>query len=75
MSFNIPLLSNHLDSKGFSPMFIGYSMASVSIAYLLMMPFTFKLMKTMSRRGVIFMGLCLITNGMMITGLDHVYDF
>ena len=75
MSFNIPLLSNHLDSKGFSPMFIGYSMASVSIAYLLMMPFTFKLMKTMSRRGVIFIGLCLITNGMMITGLDNVYEF
>ena len=56
-------------------MFIGYSMASVSVAYLLMMPFTFKLMQSMSRRGVIFIGLSLITNGMMITGLDHAYDF
>ena len=29
----------------------------------------------MSRRGVVFIGLMLVTNGMMITGLDRVYDF
>ena len=38
------------------------------------MPLVFRLMDKMSRRGVIFIGLSLITNGMMITGLDRVYD-
>lgn len=75
MSFNLPLMSNHLDAKGYSPMFIGGSMAAVSIAYMLSMPLTFKMMDKLSRRGVIFIGLSLITNGMMITGLDRVYDF
>lgn len=75
MSFNLPLMSNHLDSKGYSPMFIGGSMSAVSLAYMVAMPFTFKLMEGLSRRGVIFIGLSLITNGMMITGMDRIYDF
>ena len=56
-------------------MFIGGSMTAVSIAYMVAMPLTFKMMEKLSRRGVIFIGLSLITNGMMITGLDRVYDF
>ena len=56
-------------------MFIGGSMSAVSIAYMVAMPLTFKMMEKLSRRGVIFIGMSLITNGMMITGLDRVYDF
>ena len=55
-------------------MFTVGSMTAVSIAFMASMPLTFKLMNRMSLRGVIFIGLSLITIGMMITGLDHVYD-
>lgn len=75
MSFNTPLISNHLSRVGYSPMFTGFSMASVSIAYMASMPLVFKLLQTMSRRGVILIGLILITVGMLVTGLDKVYNF
>ena len=75
MSFNLPLLSTHLGQNGYSPMFIGGSMAAVSIAYMVSMPLVFVLMRKISLRGVIFIGLLFITQGMMITGLDRVYDF
>ena len=75
MSFNTPLLSNHLNQVGYSPMFTGFSMASVSIAYMASMPLVFKLLEVMSRRGVMFIGLVLITIGMLVTGLDKIYSF
>ena len=75
MSFNVPLISNHLNSEGYSPMFTGFSMASVSIAYMISMPLVFKMTDCISRRGVIFIGLVLLVNGILITGLDHIYSF
>ena len=70
MSFNVPLISSHLNTKGYSPMFTGFSMAPVSIAYMISMPLVFKMVECMSRRGVIFIGLVLLVNGILITGMD-----
>ena len=35
MSYNTPLLTNHLINEGFSPSFTGLAMISVSIAFLI----------------------------------------
>ena len=75
MSFNVPLISNHLTEQGYSPVFTGVSMAAVSIAYIAAMPLVFYLSDRLSRRGVIIIGLTLLLNGMLITGLDKVYNF
>jgi MFS family permease len=56
-------------------MFTGFSMASVSIAYMISMPLVFKMTDCMSRRGVIFIGMILLVLGILITGLDHIYSF
>jgi len=75
MSFNVPLISNHLTAEGYSPAFTGVSMAAVSITYIAAMPFVFYLSDRISRRGVILIGLTLLLNGMLITGLDKIYSF
>ena len=75
MSFNTPLISNHLTEQGYSPIFTGFSMASVSISYCVSLPIVFKMIESFSRRGVIFIGLALLVIGTLITGLDKIYSF
>ena len=57
MSFNTPLLSGHCDELGYSPIFMGVSMITAAITYVLSMPFVSILSKKMSKKGVLFFGL------------------
>lgn len=38
MSFNTPILNTHLDDVGYSPVFFGFAMTSVSFCYAVSMP-------------------------------------
>lgn len=72
MSFNTPLISNHLDQSGYSPIFMGASMITASACYIASMPLTTSLKKRMSKKGVLFIGLSLQSIGVMISGIDQI---
>jgi hypothetical protein len=59
MSYNTPLLTNHLINEGFSPSFTGVAMLSVSIAFLVSSLKIPSFYKNMSKRGIIFIGIVL----------------
>lgn len=75
MSFNTPLISNHLVDYGYSPVFMGSSMVTASTFYVISMPVVSILTKRMSKKGVLFIGLfCLIT-GCNISGIDLIENW
>jgi MFS family permease len=75
MSFNTPLISNHLDQSGYSPIFMGASMITASVCYIVSMPLTSSLKKRMSKKGVLFIGLSLQSIGVMISGIDQIENW
>ena len=54
---------------------MGFSMASVSITYMLSMPLVFKMTKVISKRGVLFIGLFLQMLGVIVSGTEKLHDF
>lgn len=75
MSFNTPLISNHLDLSGYSPIFMGMSMITASIFYVLSMPFVSALNKKISKKGILFIGLSIQSTGVLISGIDQVENW
>ena len=59
MSFNIPLISNHLDASGYSPIFMGAGMTAAAVSYVISMPIVTVLYKKISKKGILFLGLTL----------------
>ena len=59
MSYNTPLLTNHLINEGFSPSFTGVAMISVSIAFLISSLKIPSFYTKISKRGIIFFGIIL----------------
>lgn len=75
MCFNTPLISNHLDESGFSPIFMGMSMISASIFYILSMPIVSYMGKKMSKKGILFIGLSIQSIGVLISGIDKIKNW
>lgn len=72
MSFNIPLISNHLTDLGYSPVFMGGSMITATTFYILSMPVVSILTKQMSKKGILFMGLAFQITGCLVSGIDNI---
>ena len=75
MSFNTPLISNHLDLNGYSPIFMSASMITASIGYILSMPLVTLLRKKMSKKGILFLGLGIQSLGVHISGIDQIENW
>ena len=71
MSFNTPLLTDHLDEFDYSPVYVGTSMIIGSLSYVASMPISTLLKKIMSKKGVLFIGLTIQSTGVIITGIDQ----
>ena len=71
MSFNTPLLGNHLTEKGYSPVFMGSSMITASLCYIISMVIVSSLTRKMSKKGVLCIGLAFQTIGCLISGMDQ----
>lgn len=63
MSFNTPLLSNHIDGSGYSPIFMGVAMMSASIFFVIIMFIVPWLTTKISKKGVLFIGLIIQSVG------------
>lgn len=75
MSFNIPLISNHLDSKGYSSIFMSVGMTAAAVSYVISMPIVSCLRKRISKKGIMFIGLSLQTTGVLISGIDQIREW
>lgn len=75
LSFNTPLLSNHLTEAGYSPVFMGSSMISASASYIISMFVVAALTKHISKKGILLIGLFTQTTGCLISGLDRIHEF
>ena len=60
-SYNMPALSTHMvrDDPYVSPAIFGLILAFAAISYGISLPFYFKLLKTHSRRNIIYYGFAL----------------
>mmetsp|Transcript_11514 Transcript_11514/g.17353 ORF Transcript_11514/g.17353 Transcript_11514/m.17353 type:complete len:134 (+) Transcript_11514:905-1306(+) len=75
MSYNTPLLSNHLNDIGYTPTFFGFGMVIVSICYASSFKVVRFLTTYMSKRGVLFVGLLMQSSGVLITGTDGLSNW
>lgn len=75
MSFNTPLLCNHLTEIGYSPVFIGWTFVFASMCYIISMLAVASLTKHISRKGVLVIGLTCQTLGCLISGTDQILDW
>ena len=75
MSYDTPLLTDHLDQLDYSPIFLGSPMILGSLSYIASMPVSTLLKKRMSKKGVLFIGLTLQSTGVIITGIDQINNW
>mmetsp|Transcript_17557 Transcript_17557/g.29632 ORF Transcript_17557/g.29632 Transcript_17557/m.29632 type:complete len:193 (+) Transcript_17557:1203-1781(+) len=75
MSYNTPLLSNHLNDLNYSPAFMGLSMMIVSICYAFSLPVVQKMTQHITKRGVLFIGLFLQALGVLISGIEGFHTW
>ena len=69
VSGNVPLVNTYLDSKGYSPLYIGLQFSLVCVMYALANPAVQFLKTKMPKRALLTIGMLLQAVGVFITGI------
>ena len=75
-SYNIPILNSHmLKDEGYEPIFVGFLMTYTAFCYACGLPLEQLLTSKVTKRGCIFIGLCMQSAGVVISGQSSVLHY
>ena len=74
-SYNIPLIANHLTANNYSPVFMGSTMITASLCYIVAMIALGTMTNMISKKGILVIGLAFEIFGILISGMDQFRSF
>ena len=68
ITFLQPILALHLETFGYTPIFIGFSFAVPTLIYASTSPLVYVLTSKLQKPGVVFIGYVFLSTGMFLVG-------